>query len=460
MRAGREPRPLKGRSTLSFTAWQEASASERTTAQVARAVADARLELRVIEDEAGFDALEREWDALLERSDASVFQSFEWQRTWWKHFGEGRADARLYLVTVRDGAGLVAIAPLRIERATVLGPLHLRRLLFVGQPDSDYLDAIVARGREAECAAAVAAHLSERSPLFDQAVLEDTPDRSRFGPLLHEAFLRRGWHSRRFVQERCPRTALAKTWDETIAAFAIENRREVRRRLRNLCKERPVELEVVPAGGDVGPAMREFVAMHQQRWARDGYWGVFADPGQAAFHCEAAERLSRRGWLFLTFLRVDGLRCASNYGFSFRSSASVYLTGSCEVPASLARHSPGRSLHALGMQWAIDHGRTVYDFMRGSEPYKYELGAEDVPNWTVVAYPRRTPALRATEAIHRVRGSAARRARREAYALKVASREGGWLSPAVRAHLARAARRAFSDLLRKWRGRRGDAAHP
>jgi CelD/BcsL family acetyltransferase involved in cellulose biosynthesis len=446
---------------VSFMAWQEESAPDSAIAHATRAVVDGRLELRVIEDAAGFDALEREWGGLLERSDASVFQSFEWQRTWWRHFGERRADARLHLVTVRDGAELVGIAPLWIERAPVLGPVRLRRLLFVGQPDSDYLDAIVARGREAECAAAVAAHLSQRSHLFDQAVLEDTPDRSRFGPLLHEAFLRRGWESERIVQERCPRTALARTWDETIAAFAIENRREVRRRLRNLCKEHPVELEVVPAGGDVEPAMREFVAMHQQRWARDGYWGVFADPGMAAFHCEAAERLSRRGWLFLTFLRVDGFRCAANYGFSFRSSVSVYLTGSCAVPAALARHSPGRSLHALGMQWAIEHGRTVYDFMRGSEPYKYELGAEDVPNWTVVAYPRRTRVLRATQAVHRLRGSAARRARREAYALRVASRDGGWLSPAVRAHLARAARRAWSDLRRKLRGRAGrDAAHP
>jgi CelD/BcsL family acetyltransferase involved in cellulose biosynthesis len=412
----------------------------------ARAAPGGRLELRVVEHASELDALEREWNALLERSDASVFQSFEWQRTWWRHFGEGRRGARLHLVTLRDGDGLAAIAPLYVER--VLGPLRLRRLLFVGHRDSDYLDVLAARGREAECAEALAAHLSAHPEVFDVAVLEETPDRSRIGRALCEAFVRRGWATSRFVQERCPQTALAKTWEETIARFDIANRREVRRRLRNMRKEHAVELEVVPPGSAVEPAMREFVDMHQERWARDGWWGAFADPGLADFHRDVAERLSRRGWLFLAFLRVDGWRCAVNYGFSFGGSASVYLTGARAVPPGLARHSPGRTLHALGMQWAIERGRMLYDFMRGSEPYKYELGAIDVPNWTVVAYPRRPRRTEAKHALHRFLAAAARRSRREARALGVASREGGWLSPAVRAHLARAVRRALADVRR------------
>ncbi|HET7826739.1 MAG TPA: GNAT family N-acetyltransferase [Anaeromyxobacter sp.] len=431
---------------MSFQAPGELTVAPPLAGALPRAVPGGRLEVAVVDDGVGFDALEREWNALLERSDASVFQSFEWQRTWWRHFGEGRRDARLHLVTLRGPDGLAAIAPLYVER--VLGPLGLRRLLFVGHRDSDYLDVLAARGREADCAEALAAHLSAHPEVFDVAVLEETPDRSRMGHGLCEAFARRGWATSRFVQERCPQTALAKTWDETIARFDIANRREVRRRLRNMQKEHAVELEIVPAGGAVEPSMREFVDMHQERWARDGYWGAFADPAQAEFHCDVAERLSRRGWLLLAFLRVDGRRCAVNYGFSFRSTASVYLTGARAVPPRLARHSPGRSLHALGMQWAIAHGRTLYDFMRGSEPYKYELGAIDVPNWTIVAYPRRPRRTEAKHALHLFLAGVERRTRREAHALRVASRGGGWLSREVMAHAARAARRALADLQR------------
>jgi CelD/BcsL family acetyltransferase involved in cellulose biosynthesis len=439
---------------MSFTASEDVTFAPAPAEAEPRAVSGGRLEPCVVEDAAAFDALEREWNALLERSEASVFQSFEWQRTWWRHFGEGRRGARLHLVTVRGPDGLVAIAPLYVE--SVLGPLRLRRLLFIGHRDSDYLDVLAARGRERECAEALAGHLSAHPEVFDVAVLEETPDRSRIGALLCEAFVRRGWATSRFVQERCPQTALAKTWDETIARFDIANRREVRRRLRNMQKEHAVELEVVPPGGAIEPSVREFVDMHQERWARDGWWGVFADPAMADFHCDVAERLSHRGWLFLAFLRVDGRRCAVNYGFSFRSVASVYLTGSRAVPPRLARHSPGRSLHALGMQWAIAHGRTLYDFMRGSEPYKYELGAIDVPNWTVVAYPRRARRSEAKHALHLFLAAVERRARREAHALRVASRSGGWLSREVGTHVVRAARRALADVQRIL-GRRREA---
>ena len=194
--------------------------------------------------------------------------------------------------------------------------------------------------------------------------------------------------------------------------------------------------------------MREFVEMHQARWARDAYWGAFADPAAAAFHRDAAERLSARGWLFLAFLRVDGARCAVNYGFSFREAVSVYLTGAREVPPALARHSPGRTLHALCMQHGIEEGRSVYDLMRGSEGYKYELGAADAINRTLVAYPRRPWLTAAAHALQRAVESARRRAANEVHAARAASLGSGWTSAAVRAHLALAARRVLRDVRR------------
>jgi CelD/BcsL family acetyltransferase involved in cellulose biosynthesis len=249
---------------------------------------------------------------------------------------------------------------------------------------------------------------------------------------------------------------LARTWEETIARFGQSDRREVRRRLRNIQKEHRVELELVPAGDGVRPAMREFVEMHQERWARDGWWGAFADPAAAEFQYDVAERLARRGWLFLAFLRVDGRRVAVNYGFQFRDAVAIYLPGAREAAPALARHSPGRVLHALSMQWAIDRGLPVYDFMRGSESYKYEFDAVDVPNWRLVAYGRRPRLAAAAHALHGVLATVRRRVRNEGYALLVARRGGGgWASPAVRAHVARTVRRGLHDVRRVLRrGRR------
>src|SRR5207253_7402659 len=105
--------------------------------------------LRVVEDVREFDALEQEWNSLFEKSAVSVFQSFEWQRTWWKHFGEDRGSARLHIVEIRAANELLAVAPFYIETVKLLGLVKLRRLLFVGHGDSDYLDILAVAGREA-----------------------------------------------------------------------------------------------------------------------------------------------------------------------------------------------------------------------------------------------------------------------------------------------------------------------
>jgi CelD/BcsL family acetyltransferase involved in cellulose biosynthesis len=414
-----------------------------------------RVTVGIVEDASGFDALEGEWNALLEQSAASVFQSFEWQRTWWKYFGERRRDARLHIVTVRDERGLFAVAPFYVERARSLGVLTLRRLLFVGRRDSDYLDILAVPGTEAECIDLIAASLAQ-SPDFDMVLLEDMADRSATASLFRGAFLRQGWAASRFIDDRCPRTRLRKTWDETVASFPVNYRREIRRRLRNIAKAYPVELEVLQAGQQVLPAMNEFIAMHQARWIREGLPGVFADARQKAFHCEVADRLSRRGWLFLAFLRAGGERCAANYGFRFRDAVSTFLPGTRDV-GELYKYSPGRVLHAKSMEWAIDNGYTVYDFMRGSEHYKYEFDAVDVPNWSVEAYPRR-PLLTASRhrvdvVVHAVR----RRARKETYALLAIARSESWFSLSLLRHLGRRSRDIATDLIRLLRRRRPES---
>jgi CelD/BcsL family acetyltransferase involved in cellulose biosynthesis len=401
------------------------------------------LDVEVIRTEAAFDALERDWNDLLERSEATVFQSFEWQRTWWRHFGERRRTARLHLVAVREGGALLAVAPLWIEGSRLLGLVPVRRLRWIGCGDSDYLDLLVARGRDAECTARIAATLA-LAPPFDVAVLADASERSRTAPLLGDALGRLGWTVSREAAEPCPGTALARSWEETIAAFRIHHRREIRRRLRNIERDHRVELEVVDRPETVDPAIREFMEMHQERWERDGYWGAFSDPGVMEFHRDVAARLSARGWLFLAFLRVDGRRRAGNYGFSFRDAVATFQ-GAVRHDPELTPLSPGRVLHARSMQWAIARGRARYDFMRGAEPYKYDFDAVDVPNWTTVAYPGSPRLAAATHLLQGALSKLARRLRREARALRAAARRGGWLSGAVVAQLGRAVRRAAED---------------
>lgn len=404
--------------------------------------------VRVVREPSAFDALEPEWNRLLELSDASIFQSFEWQRTWWRHFGEKNPSASLHILLVNDEDGTIGIAPFFIERVRILGLLSYKRLAFVGTGPSDYLDVLCARGKEAVCMERVAEYLAEHCNLFDVLDLQDMTDRFPNHQLLYEALCRCGLRGTHFINEYCPRTLLKDTWEATLASFKIDNRREIRRRQRNLHKTFTVEYEVVTREEEALRGIEEFIQMHQMKWRNDGHSGVFADSNIARFHRDVVQRLARRGWLFLVFMNANGKRAATLYCFIFRDDLAVYLTGNANR-SDVFKYSPGRVLTAFCMEKAVTLGKKVCDFMRGTEPYKYELDAKDVPNWTVLMYNPHTfkPELR--HKFDLLVRSLQRRAGKEWLLLGAVMREKGILSAPTFRHIGTRVKQSLVDGLMK-----------
>ena len=62
----------------------------------------------------------------------------------------------------------------------------------------------------------------------------------------------------------------------------------------------------------------------------------------------------------------------------FDAGSHLYMYNSGYNPA-YSNLSVGIVSKALVLQWAIEHGKTGLDFLRGDEPYKYEWGARDEP---------------------------------------------------------------------------------
>ena len=82
------------------------------------------------------------------------------------------------------------------------------------------------------------------------------------------------------------------------------------------------------------------------------------------------------GWLSLDFLEVEGARVAAT--FSFVYSGVFYLYNSA-FDASWGAQSPGIVLVVRLIRRAIEQGIRRFDFLRGTERYKFDLGAERLP---------------------------------------------------------------------------------
>jgi CelD/BcsL family acetyltransferase involved in cellulose biosynthesis len=389
-----------------------------------------------------FDALAGEWDKLLERCDASIYQTFAWQRLWWKNFGEG--TSRLHIIVLRRGKRVVGIAPFFISTTHTLGLLPLRKLTFIGQGPSDYLDVLFARGEEKSCATCTAEYLASQHSLFDIIHLEDFSDRLPNHTLLFEALQKKGFRGDHFINEYCPRTQLKEDWEATLTSFKIDTRREIRRRARNIQKTFSVEFELVTEETAAAEAVDAFIQLHQHKWTNTGHAGEFADPRCVRFHHELVVEFARRGWLSLAFLRVNGERVATLYCFMFRNDLAVYLTGNSNR-SDVYKFSPGRVLTAYCMEQAVAQGKTVCDFMRGNEPYKYEMDAVDVPNWAMLLYNPRSLKPEFRYRIELLTKSLKRRTTHERLLYQVVAREHGLFSSAMREHLKSRAKKNLAD---------------
>lgn len=398
----------------------------------------------------GFDTLRETWDHVLEQSRARVFQTFEWQRTWWKHFGEGRKRCHLHIIMIREGEHVVGLAPFFIEDILPWTPLRYRRLGFIGRGASDYLDILAWQTKEQDVIARLAEYLADHQSLFDVLLLEEMIDPSRTSSRLSALLHERGFAGDRFLSEYCPRMQLHETWESTAAAFPSAHRNRLLKRMKVVREEFGAVYEHVTAAADIEAGIDDFIRIHQKRWNDIGHKGVFGDSQVDRFHRDVVRHLHRRGWLFLGFLRVGGERMVGDYGLLFRNEFATYLGGAVGDDQFL-RQSPGRVLLMNIMKECVSLGADVFDFMRGTERYKYAFGAIDVPNWTILMYPRRQGWFERTHRLALLRDALGRRMSHEWLQMRHQARSSGLFSSAFAGYLLKRIRTVFLDALQKVR---------
>jgi CelD/BcsL family acetyltransferase involved in cellulose biosynthesis len=326
--------------------------------------------IEVVNSEIGFAALRDEWSELLasSRSD-SLFLTWEWLHTWWTQFGRGR---RLFIVTVRSGSRLVAIAPLTLGRVWV-GPVTAPVLEFAGTGSigSDYLDFIVRGECEAAAISALTSFLADRGISMRLPRVKQT---SAVATTMSRALCDRGWQCLEIPTEVCPFIDLsAGSWDSYLNSIGSRHRYNFRRRSRNLARDYEVRFEYVDSEQERREALRQVVNLHLLRRQQLGGTTAFDKPDLLTFHDELSRLALERGWLRLLVLRLNGEPAAAFYGFRYGRTFYFYQSG---FDPAFAQHSVGLVMLGLTIRSAIEEGADQYDFLHGDESYKFLWATE------------------------------------------------------------------------------------
>lgn len=308
-----------------------------------------------------FDKLKRPWNDLLARSAANtIFSTRQWQQTWWRCFGEDRA---LRICVVSEDEEVVGIVPL----VGLEGDPDAQSLQLIGGADvADYLDVIAEPGREQEVLAAVLDALKWK--VLDLHVI---PEASPTRPALERLAAERGYQLVQEVEDVCPLFQLPSTWDDYLAYLSKKNRHELRRKMRRLEREAEVRLRVTHDIAALADDVDTFITMHR---TSEGRKGRFMDARMTEFFHALARICFMEKWLHLAFLDIDGVLAATTLSFKYNDTLALYNSA---YDAALRRLSPGVILTAYVIRGAIAEGFQIFDFMRGDERYKYDLGGQD-----------------------------------------------------------------------------------
>ena len=319
-------------------------------------------------DAGGFEVLAGEWNDLLHRSAAdTIFLTLEFQRTWWHRLGEGE----LLILAVRDGEELVGIAPL----FATINSQEERALAVVGCVEvADYLDFIVAQGREEAVYPALVDYLASPSaPAWDVLDLcnihQDSPT-LKVLPALAEA---RGWAVATAREDVCPIVKLPGTWEEYLEMLEGKQRREIRRKLRRAGDQGALNWTIVGPEHDLESEVEDFLDLMA---ASTPDKAAFLTPQMRSFFRQLARVTYDAGWLQLVFLEIGGRKAAAYFNFVYDNRVLVYNSG-LDWQA-FPKFGAGIVLTAYCVRHAIERGREVFDFMQGSERYKYQFGGQDV----------------------------------------------------------------------------------
>jgi len=307
------------------------------------------------------------WNTLVEQSIADTpFSRYEYLSEWWQTRGGGEwQNAELVLVSATENDQLIGIAPLFVEEHE-----GRKALLLVGSIEvSDYLDLIVRAADLSRFLSGLIDFLASSLPdnwsTFDWYNL---PYNSPTLAALKTDSEKRGWDYHEEVYRPTPRIALNGSFEEYLAHIDKKQRHEIKRKMRRAAEsDLNVRFVLIDRSADIEQEMSTFFDLMAQ------------DPSKANFlHPAMREQMSvtiraafQQGYLWLSFLEVDGVKVAASLNFDYKNKLYGYNSGVSRAHMEL---SPGWVLLGHVIRWCCENGRHEFDFMRGDEDYKYRFG--------------------------------------------------------------------------------------
>lgn len=335
------------------------------------------LKIDILNTEQEFTDLKDEWQTLAEQSD-SIFLTFEWQHLWWQTYHKQMDQSGLAIITARESQSkkLLAILPFftHIKKFDYGQKFKTLQLIGTEIESSDYLDIIAPVEQKKILLKKIFSDPKVIKFLenVDLLLLDNLADgstlleeRQELANLLTSTY----YH---YVTKVCPYLPLPETTEEFWKQLS-KNFKSNLKRGRNKLKRAGFSINVVKSEEEIETAVKNLFQLHDQRFQAKQAKSKFDFERRGKFHQQVARTFLRKGWLQLYQIFDGPKTIGSLYCFKFNGTM-MYVQGGFDPEYS--QYGLGNQIILKAIEDAIELNFKKFDFMRGSEPYKFKWTSE------------------------------------------------------------------------------------
>ncbi|WP_244513666.1 GNAT family N-acetyltransferase [Devosia insulae] len=384
---------------------------------------DDRLEdyrLEIVDSDARLAEIGAAWNALWRRGGGLIFQSHDWVAAWWKTV-PGRDGRQLRIGLIWRGEELLAILPLAIQRRKGLNFLE-----WAANDCSDYADVLM----DPRCSAAALKRLWQQVVAaggFDLYFLNRLRPEGKFRAVMNapDGVGLSANHRTETASQVAGDWTTGAQWFESQSKKTRQNYRRGRKALEESGK---VVFRLLPLDEPAGPVLTRLSDLKRQWLADSGRVSPLYEAGAPALPA-LVEVLAAAGALRIFVLECEGTTVAISVNFVQHGTLMAFLTS---YDPTFERGSPGMVLLMDYVQWSIDQGHSMVDFLCGEEPFKVRFATQQITLTSVMG--PRTLKGRLAMLVDQTRRSVqsaleARRARRAALPPDAAAGQPGEPAP-------------------------------
>ena len=340
-----------------------------------------------------YEVLQADWTTLEARSDASIFQSWTWIKSWLDALP---ISVEIYRLSVWHGEDLVGMG-LFGKKAQTRHKLIRSRMLWLsesGYPDIDTLtiehnNLLISRGWENSVWPAAIDELMKHQHEWDEIRISGITNTRSLASINQHA------QARGLI----PHTEFSKPYfwvdlegmrlgqGEYLNALSRNTRQQIKRSMKLYEEKGRLELSLAGSDEQALSYLDQLKQLHQAYWNKKGYAGAFSTEFTNHFHRNLVTNGFANNQIQLIKVTAGEATVGILYNFIYQNQVCNYQAGLVyDVNTKL---KPGLVCHALAIEMNIAMGNKSYDFLMGESQYKRSLSTQDdMMYWLTLRQPK------------------------------------------------------------------------